>query len=98
MIRPTVGRIVHFYKASGRPFGEPPFAAIIARVISDNRVNLAIFNANGEPYLKPPTSVLLVQPEAERPEEGQFCEWMPYQVKKPTGSESGERSAGLESI
>lgn len=94
MIKPTVGRIVHFF----REYGVEPMAAIIANVWSDTCVNLAVFDHFGRPWMEPPTSVLLVQPEAKPPADGAFCQWMPYQVKKTTGSESGEKEAGSETI
>lgn len=79
MIKPTVGRVVWFYPLGHQPY-EQPLAAIVAHVWSDTCVNLAIFDANGVPMPKPPTSVLLVQPEAEVPAGGHYCAWMPFQV------------------
>ena len=97
MIQPTVGRIVYYYPSAQTPWHNfAPLAAIITHVWSDTCVNLAIFDANGNPFSS--TSVLLVQPDSERPTGGHFCEWMPYQVKKTTGSESGEKAAGQEAI
>lgn len=99
MIEPTVGRVVYFTPATDAPHhSAAPLAALITHVWSDTCVNLAIFDPNGKPFDDPPTSVLLVQPENEKPSGGHYCEWMPYQVKKPTGSESGERAAGTQSI
>lgn len=99
MITPTVGRIVHYYPKLQSPFDDAaPLVAIIAHVWSDTCVNLAIFDPNGTPFLDPPTSVLLVQPEEEEPSGGGFCQWMPYQVKKGTGSESGESQAGVQTV
>ena len=98
-IKPTVGRIVYYTPASDDPnYAHAPLAAIIAQVFTSTCVNLAIFDAHGRPYEQPPTSIRLVQPFEEAPEDGPFCEWMPYQVKKPTGSESGEVAAGTETI
>ncbi len=93
MIKPTVGRVVHFY----RDHGADPQAAIIAHVWSDTCVNLAIFDNNGKPYLNPPTPVTPVQPDAEIPDQF-YCKWMPYQIKKPTGSESREKEAGTQQV
>lgn len=99
MITPTVGRIVWYTPPATSPFyGDAPLPAIIARVWSDTCVNLAIFNPNGSPMIDPPTSVLLVQPENERPSGGNFCEWMPYQMKKAAGSESGQKEAGTQAV
>jgi len=94
MIKPTVGRVVYFYDNSN----PNPQAAIIAAVHTDTCINAAIFDSNGIPLTYPPRSIRLVQPGEERPPEGPFCEWMPYQVKKPTGSESGEKAAGNQTI
>mgnify|MGYP000408543904 CR=1 FL=1 len=92
MIVPTIGRIVWYWPSLADPhlasFGAQPMAAVICYVWSDTCVNLAIFDRNGNSVKDPPTSILLVQEGAERPSGGHFCEWMPYQVKKPTGSES----------
>lgn len=78
MIVPTVGRIVWYYpqgEASG-----PPLAAIVTQVWSNTCVNLAIFLRSGTPLSSPPTSITLVQDDAARPENGNFCTWMPYQI------------------
>ena len=84
MITPTVGRVVWYWPpknatSSYADGGTQPFAALIAHVWSDTCVNLAIFDANGEPFGAPTTSVLLIQDGNERPTGGHFCEWMPYQ-------------------
>ena len=78
MIKPTVGRVVWY--TTGNPADNQPLAAIIAHVWSDTCVNLAIFDANGVPLPKPPTSIHLVQDESELPLSGHYCSWMPYQV------------------
>lgn len=80
MIKPTVGRVVHY-----RPFNAElgfiakedtqPFAAIIAHVFSDNCVNLTIFAANGTPFGK--GAIILAQ---DRPAQPGECEWMPFQA------------------
>lgn len=82
MISPTIGRVVWYWPniASGDAEGnDQPLAALIAHVLSDTCVNLAIFDKNGVSVEKPPTSVLLVQDGNPRPTGGGFCEWMPYQ-------------------
>jgi len=94
MIKPTIGRVVYFYNDSNLN----PKAAIIAAVHTDTCINAAIFDSNGKPIADPPTSIKLVQPGEERPPQGPFCEWMPYQTKKPFGSESGEKTAGEQQI
>jgi len=94
MIKPTVGRVVYFYKS----FDADPLPAIITAAWGVDCINAAIFDQNGRPFQDPPTSIKLVQPESERPAQGFFCEWMPYQTKKSFGSESGEKAAGEQTI
>lgn len=94
MITPTVGRVVHYFAHSG----SDPQCALIVHVWGSRCVNLAVFDHNGKIEEEPTTSITLVQPEDDRPEMGCYCEWLPYQVKKPTGSESGEREAGTQEI
>lgn len=99
MITPTVGRIVYFWPADGENFyHEAPLAAIITKVWSNLSVNLAIFTPDGGLMHNVPQQVYLRQPGTNRPVEDRYCEWMPYQVKKEFGSESGEKAAGVETI
>ncbi len=79
MIKPTIGRVVWYWPPQN-PQPVQPLAAIVTHVWSDTCVNLAIFNENGCPIERPPTSILLVQEGVERPTGGHFCEWMPYQI------------------
>ena len=92
MIKPTVGRIVHFYPAGHEPMpktpGEP-LAAIVTCVWSDTCVNLGIFDANGGTWNK--TSVLLVQDGEPKPEGGNYCTWMPYQLGQAAKTEALEK-------
>lgn len=87
--KPTVGRIVWYWPANNdasvsRVGKDTPYAqahaAIVTAVWGDTCVNLCTFDANGN--ARPRTSVLLVQDGAARPEGGNFCEWMPYQVQQ----------------
>ena len=91
MITPTVGRIVWFYTRNS----QEEHAAIVVKVWSDTMVNLCVFGKNGN--TRSETSVQLVQPGNEIPD-GMYCTWMPYQIKKDTGSESGEKAAGQQTI
>lgn len=89
MIKPTVGRIVHYYPPKEYAHHTPgqtllagqPHAAIIATVWSDVCVNLMVIDRNGVPFGL--TSVSLLQDD-EQPGENHFgyCAWMPYQVEK----------------
>jgi len=84
---------VHFFDVGD----DVPCAAIIAHVWNDRLVNLAVFDENGD--CDGWKSVVLCQPEdMTRPGGIPFCEWMPYQVKKDTGSESGEKAIGTQAI
>jgi hypothetical protein len=91
VIKPTVGRVVLYkaYPSDSFPGAGDGFqAAIVARVWSDTCVNLAVFDANGNPHSR--TSVLLVQPESETPAAG-YCCWMPYQVGQAAKTEQLEK-------
>lgn len=97
MIEPTIGRVVYYFEGNVNP-GEPaevPQAATIAYVHDTRMVNLSVVNHSG--FQSGMTSIVLVQPGDGLPS-GPRCEWMPYQVKKDTGSESGEKAAGTEEI
>lgn len=91
-ITPTIGRIVHYFASEDAE----PSPAIIAHVGKDDILNLTAFDRRGNPM--PQTSVPLVQPSGAIPDEGHYATWMPYQVKKDHGSESGEPAAGTETI
>ena len=81
MIKPTVGRMVWFYKYGQTQVdaNEQPMAAIIAHVWNDNMINIAYFDSNGIAHNQ--TSVYLVQEgEANPPNPTAFCVWMPYQI------------------
>ena len=89
-IKPTVGRVVHFYAPIAdiiHASGPGPFAAVIAYVHSDSMVNLAVFDSNGNACSR--TSVTLVQEGDARPA-GMFCEWMPYQKGQAAKTEAVE--------
>ncbi|WP_423459986.1 Gp49 family protein [Ottowia sp. VDI28] len=99
VIPPTVGRVVWFHPAintveSGfaQARGDAPLAAIIARVWSDNCVNLAVFDANGNSHSR--TSVLLVQDAdaCDRPA-GNYCTWMPFQKGQAAKTEAAKSAA-----
>jgi hypothetical protein len=107
MIEPTVGRIVLYAPLPNEmPVGhgstDPSVdasmrcAAIIVAVHGPRMVNLSVFDANGA--LHPKSSVTLRQPEDETHPPSGFCEWLPYQVKKDFGSESGEKPVGTQQV
>lgn len=57
---------------------EQPLAATVAFVHGDRMVNLSVVDANGYQFSR--TSVRLIQEGDDRPENGGFAEWMPYQI------------------
>ncbi len=78
MIKPTIGRVVWFYKAVAGQSHKGPLAAIVTKVHFDTMVNLAVFNEDGVSHGE--TSVILKQDPQEFDPACNFCEWMPYQV------------------
>ncbi len=102
MIKPTVGRVVH-YRTGNADIdgamvrnGDQPLAAIITCVWSDSCVNLVVFDANGRRHER--TSVLLLQEGNPQPGGGHYCEWMPYQKGQAAKTEELEKElqAGKE--
>lgn len=83
MIKPEVGRHVHFYNA-GWVEGDQPLAAIIAKVHDDRNINIAAFDDYGNNFPQA-GGVPLIQPEDETPEFGPYCKWMPFQVQSSGG-------------
>lgn len=75
MIKPTIGRVVWFHSEE---WPEQTLAAIVAFVHSDRYVNLGVFNANGTLFNV--QTVPLMQEGEEKPIQGFYCEWMPYQI------------------
>lgn len=94
MIKPTVGRVVWYYPSADHKAA--PYAAIVAHVWSDTCVNLGIFDSNGIPMSKPPTSVRLLQEGEDKPAAGDFCEWMPYQVGQAKRHEAAATPPSLD--
>jgi hypothetical protein len=81
MIKPTVGRVV-WVRRAGAIDQRQPEVALIVYVHSDRLINVAGYNANGEPFRL--TSLPLKQGEPALddwiPDGANFAEWMPYQV------------------
>lgn len=88
MIKPTVGRVVWFYKYVPGQGHKGPLAAHVAFVHSDSMVNLMVIDENGNPRAE--TSVYLRQEGTETPQ-GNYCEWMPYQKGQAAKTEELER-------
>lgn len=96
-IIPTVGRIMWY---GGDPYfnsGEPLAAIVVAVVAAGQLVNLAVFDAEGSLHGR--KGVLVVQ-EGEKPPEGSFACWMPFQIGQAAKTEqlaakiSAQNSAG----
>lgn len=87
MIKPTIGRVVWFWK-DGTGLQQQPEAGIVCYVHSDALVNLVVFNSNGQPQSR--TSVRLLQDGDARPA-GYFAEWMPYQKGQAAKTEELEK-------
>lgn len=90
MIQPTIGRVVLFKGANQPSDGWP---ALICHVWHARMVNLAGFDANGEPFKQ--TSVRLLQ--GDDTPEGDVCwaEWMPYQKGQAERADAAEHNAKL---
>ncbi|HHS83698.1 MAG TPA: hypothetical protein ENK38_02075 [Gammaproteobacteria bacterium] len=98
MIKPTVGRVVHYIPKGDRNDDithasdlnsfddDQPLAAIITHVWSESMVNLVVFDADG--VSNPRTSVSLVQPGQDINFTGPYCQWMPYQVGQAQKAEA----------
>lgn len=86
MIKPTVGRVVWFYKYIPSQGYKGPLAGHVAFVHSDTMVNLMVIDENGHPRSE--TSVLLVQDG--QPPSGDYCTWMPYQKGQAAKTEALE--------
>lgn len=91
MIKPTVGRVVWFYKYIPEHGHKGPLAAHVAEVHSDSMVNLMVIDSDGTPH--PRTSIPLIQEGGEKPL-GDFCEWMPYQKGQAAKTEALEAIVG----
>lgn len=90
MIKPTVGRVLWFYKAVPGQGHKGPLAAIVAKVHTDSCVALCAFDEGGRARSEP--SVRLVQ-EGEKCPTFDYCAWMPYQLGQAAKTEAAEKAA-----
>jgi hypothetical protein len=88
VIKPTVGRVVWFYKYLAGQGHKGPLAAHVCCVHSDSRVNLMVIDENGNPHSE--TSVLLIQEDASISPDSNYCTWMPYQKGQAAKTEAAE--------
>lgn len=86
MIKPTVGRVVWYWPLGlkSKEAGDQPCSAQVAYVHGDRMINIGYLSHNGLACAA--TSVTLVQDGDEYPEQGGFCEWMPYQKQVAAGT------------
>jgi hypothetical protein len=73
-MKPTVGRIVHYYPVGSGP-DWPPLAAIIVHVWCDTLVNLAVFGRQGTLLSPPAHAVQLLEAGMPIPAEASYCKW-----------------------
>ena len=94
MIKPTVGRKIHFWPAIAhldflgrfaRSDQASPLDASIAYVWDDRRVNISFADQNGK--MGAATSVRLLQDDDKTNAGESFCTWMPYQTGQAAKTE-----------
>lgn len=89
MIKPTIGRIVWFWRVGSTPGRDQPEAATICYVWDDSKVNLQVVDNQG--YSRSEVGVTLRQPEDSRDVPSlPYAEWMPYQKGQATRTEELE--------
>lgn len=88
MITPTIGRQVWYFRHDSGP-GDQAEAATVVYVHNERMVNLQLIGHSGD--ARAVTSVLLRQPEDEKPESN-YCEWMPYQKGQAARTEAVEQA------
>lgn len=97
MIKPTVGRVVHYIPSIDDPIAkqfDQPLAAIIATVWDDRLVNLTVFDANGVSQGK--QAVTLLQDDDPAPKSGSYAIWMPFQKGQAQKTEEIELKLKLD--
>jgi ribulose-5-phosphate 4-epimerase/fuculose-1-phosphate aldolase len=92
MIKPTVGRVVHFWEVEPTE-GRQPQAAIVAHVHSDFLVNLCVINGDGTTEAR--QEVTLYQGDSDRPR-APYAEWMPYQIGQAAKTEEALRQVAAQ--
>lgn len=100
MISPTNGRIVWYTPPRTPAMFTPsmvqidptkPLAATVVHVWDDRTVNLAVLDSVGMMHSR--TNITLLQDDDLKPEDGDFCSWMPYQVGQAKRHEAEAKSA-----
>ncbi len=100
IIKPTIGRVVWFWPgaiaipSAAEDFfyddTSQPCAALVAHVIDERTVNLAVMDQTGRVFSR--QRVKLIQDGDERPLQ-YFCEWMPYQKGQAAKTEALEKAS-----
>jgi hypothetical protein len=94
MIKPTIGRVVWIRNRPETIDALQPEVALVTYVHSDTNVNVAGFDANGDPFK---LTSLFLKPddykEADAPS-FQHAEWMPYQKGQAAKTEQLESRLG----
>lgn len=75
MIKPTIGRVLHFYPQPPTEKDPQPRAALVTHVWNDHLVNLAVFTKDGEIAPEQTTSVALIQEGEPLPTSGRYAVW-----------------------
>lgn len=106
MIKPTVGRVVHFrvdnphdelFKFTRSHGVEQPMAAHVTYVWNDRMINVMVIDPNGRSH--PRTSVILLQDDDAKPDRQNFCTWMDYQKGQAAKYEALEKQVtGIDKI
>lgn len=84
MIKPTISRVVWLRNRPGQLDQNQPEDAHIVYVHSDNMINVAGWDANGDPFKA--TSVVLIQ-DGDPPPTYVYAEWMPFQKGQAAAQE-----------
>lgn len=77
-IKPTIGRVVWFWREEPRSSDEQAEAAIVVYVHSDTEVSLVVFDRFGAP--RPELQTWLVNDDATPRPTHRYATWMPFQL------------------
>jgi hypothetical protein len=93
MIKPTVGRVVHFHENLNQVLSDhyQPMAALVCYVHDDRLINIAAFSHTGQHW--PLAKVPLIQEGDPTPPLGtEYCSWMPFQIGQAQKTEQLQSS------